>query len=271
VKNSDHETIIHIDGFSYHTDFTGFHTPMTAHIDNQASVSFQPWRLANHLRALGLCMVVSKDGLSLNHLALSQLVLQFNQIPEPLHAIYAPLALWWASGANTLPVLVSNDYYQLGSVHAKLRAWSCAERLSALANSKQESAQGTHFDLVAYLNAMLVACVVSIENNLTLDELDSAASSALLTAITALNIRGTKASDDYLLASKTAVATTLRLCRALGWTPTQIMATPAAEIDLILALLDSGVETTTPPVSNTLPSRSLAAYPDAIVIQVEDD
>lgn len=269
-NNEPNETIIHIDGFTYHTNFTDFHLAMNARVANQPPISFQPWQLANHLRALGACLVITANGIDLNHLAFSRYVLTLNQIPDNLHAYYAPLALWWSSGGNTTPVLLALDCYQLGAnTQARLKPWSCAQRLAALAECRKDSEQGTHFDLSAYLNAMLQASVVAIDTGQTLDELDSAASSALLSAVIALNIRDASANNDYLLNSKEVAALTLRLCRALGWTPSQVMATPAVEIDLILALLDK-VEFNKP-VSHAKPASTLAAYPDAIVIQVEDD
>jgi hypothetical protein len=65
---------------------------------------------------------------------------------------------------------------------------------------------------------------------------------------------------------------TLRLCRALGWTPTQVWATPAVEVDRLLRLLDrtasQRIDARRRPVSR---APSLADHPDATVIRIEDD
>ena len=269
MNKSANETIINIDSLSYHTNFTGFQNTMNAYVANQPVVSFQPWQLGAHLLALSNCLIISANGLGLNHQAFSYQILLHNNIPESVHAVYAPLALWWASGGNTVPIIISADYYQLGNIRAKLRPWSCAERLLALAHCKKESKQGTDFELAAYLSMMINVCVVTIDNDLKLDEVDSASSCALLSAVIALNIRSANPVDESLLNSKEAAQLNLRLCRALGWTPSQIMATPAAEIDLIVALLDKleGGK----PTKSRMSASKLTAYPDAVVIQIEDD
>ena len=258
------ETIITIDGLCYQLQFTGFDTSMTACLLEHPHVTFEPWRLAQHLRALSACLHVSASGLSLNATAFSRLVLTANQIPETLHSIYAPLALWWSSGGDTPAKPLNNGIYQLGNETITLKAWTCAERLKALHDCQKQTEHGTDFDLAAYLMAMLNASLVSIESQKSLNDLDSASSSALLSAVIALN---NHKNDESWLNSKTTAQTVLRLCRALGWTPSQIMATPAVEIDLMLALLDKAEA----PTPSATPSSRLAAYSDAVVIQIEDD
>jgi hypothetical protein len=242
---------------------------MNARTADFPAVSFQPWLLGSHLFAVGACLLITADGLSLNYRDFGRYILKASQIPEALYPVYAPLALWWANGGNVKPLLIAADTYQLGNTRANLRPWRCAERLAALAHCQQDSEQGLNFDLAAYLMAMVKTCVVSIEKDKKLEELDSASCSALLSAIIALNIRSANPSTDYLLSSKQASSDTLRICRALGWTPSQVMAAPAVEIDLILALLNR-VETNNS-VQNSRATSRLADHPDAVVIQIEDD
>lgn len=261
------EAIITIDGLRYQLQFAGFDMPMTACIAPHPQVSFQPWRLAQHLRVLASCLQVTASGLSLNPQTFSRFILNANQIPNSLHNSYAPLALWWSSGGHTEPVTLGAGVYQLDKVTVKLRAWTCAERLQALHECQKQSEYGTDFDLAAYLKAMLQNCVLNIDSGQSLDELDSAATSGLLSAVIALNIRTADSLKESWLASKTSAQLILRLCRVLGWTPSQIMATSAVEIDLMLALLERA-ET---PKPTDAPSSRLAAQPDAVVIQIEDD
>ncbi len=68
--------------------------------------------------------------------------------------------------------------------------------------------------------------------------------------------------------------TTLRLCRALGWTPAQVWSAAATEIDALLALLER-VEAPPPlqPPPPRAPARpgGPASDPDAVIIQVGED
>ena len=101
-----------------------------------------------------------------------------------------------------------------------------------------------------------------------LDDLDARATAVLLHATVALNLAGEE--EEALLeggpAAREWAARTLRLCQALGWTPARVWATPAAEIDRLLRLLDMVRP-------QALPARAprLADHPDATVIRIEDD
>jgi hypothetical protein len=90
----------------------------------------------------------------------------------------------------------------------------------------------------------------------------------LLHATVALNLAGDE--EEALLdggpAAREWAARTLRLCQALGWTPARVWATPAAEIDRLLRMLDL-VQPAAPP----RPPPRLADHPDATVIRIDDD
>jgi hypothetical protein len=125
---------------------------------------------------------------------------------------------------------------------------------------------------------MLEASVRSVEPAGTeLRTLDSASTAALLEAVVALNVAGEE--EAALLSSPEIATSTLRICRELGWTPGQVWATPAPEVDRLLRLMEAargaapsradagrGPSPLPPPMGS-----GIASHPDAIIIQIEDD
>lgn len=264
------ETVVEIDGFAYTLDFTGFEHPMNARLADYPRVSFQPWRFGEHLQALSVCLTVTADGLDLNETAFSRHILLINQIPSEWHDAYAPLALWWASGGGAQPVALADGRYQLTNIQARLRPWCYAERLAALAKCQQTASGGAQFDVIAYLLAMLRHSLVELQPPQALEALDSAAGTALLAAVIALNIHGASPAFSALLNAPHAAANLLKLCRALGWTPSQVLAAPAPEMDLMLALIER-VDNASPSSPATAAAQGMASHPDAVVIRIEDD
>jgi hypothetical protein len=123
------------------------------------------------------------------------------------------------------------------------------------------------------LRHMIAAAVVAVQPaDQDLMALGSIEGAKLLGAVTALCCVGQSAADSLLAnsdgSSQELARTTLRLCQALGWTPSQVWATPAAEIDRLVALLDC-VAGTAKPVSAVKKPR-LSDYADAVTIRVED-
>ncbi|MFZ2725364.1 MAG: hypothetical protein WAX77_03840 [Methylococcaceae bacterium] len=275
MKNNETESVIDIDGLTYHLNFIDFTTPMTAYLANYPHICFQPWRLGDYLSVIGLYLQVNADSLTLNIVGFSEQVLLQNHIPVEYHAAYAPLALWWISGGGSSPVLLSNNLYQVGTVQAQLKAWCYADRLTALAQCQQKEDSGLRVDLAAYLTAMLKASVVSLHPAQALEELDSAASCALLSAVLALNIRASADTHAYqqLLSSPQTAAGVLKICRTLSWTPSQVLAAEAVEMDWLMALMQCAEGTTTQASASEqkLARQGLAAYSDAVMIQIEDD
>jgi hypothetical protein len=260
------DILITIDDKTYATDFNGFDNCMNAHIRSSAAITLKPWTLNAHLAALGACVQASSDDLIFNDGFFSGKILTHSEIPEPLHKEYAPLALWWACGGETKAEALTDGWYKIGSGRFLLRPWTGGERFAALARSRIDTSDGVRFNPEAYLRSLLNASVVAIEPAQLLENLDSASSSALLDVIISLNALTAPASEtlpDFPEMDRLI----LRFCKALGWTPSQVLATPAFELDLLLAI----VERTEAAKPAPRTASGLAAYPDAVVIQIEDD
>jgi hypothetical protein len=263
---ADH--VIDLDGRIYATDFQGFDQPMNARSAAGEAVQLQPWPLSAHLEALDACVVPTAHGLILDTRAFSRHVLAQPGLAEEARTRFAPLALWWASGGDTSPAALGGGWYDCDGVRLQLRSWTHGERFQAMTRCRRADGNGERFDLGAYLRAMLEASVVTIEPARSLDELHAGTTRSLLEAVVSLNVVSPETAADSLADTREADRITLRLCRALGWTPTQVWATPAAEVDRLLRLLDraDARETAAP----TRVAR-LADHPDAVVIHLEDD
>jgi hypothetical protein len=266
VPAADH--VINIDGLVYAIDFRGFDEAMNARSAAGAEVELKPWPLSAHLHALDECVVATAHGLALDTRELSRRVLEYSGVAEDAQTSFAPLALWWASGGETPPATLGGGWYDCGGVRLHLRPWSSGERFRAIARCRRADGDGERFNLGAYLRALLEASVVSVEPARALGELDSGATRSLLEAVIALNVVSPEAPADSIADTPEADRITLRLCRALGWTPTQVWATPAVEMDHLLRLLDRTAATET--VAPTRVAR-LADHPDATVLRIEDD
>jgi hypothetical protein len=266
VPAADH--VIDIDGLVYATDFQGFDKAMNARSAAGAEVDLRPWPLREHLAALDECVVPTAHGLTLDTRELSRRVLAHSGVAEDAQTRFAPLALWWASGGETSPAALGGGWYDCGGVRLHLRPWTSGERFRAMSRCRRAGADGERFDLGAYLRAMLETSVVTVEPARALDELDSGATRSLLEAVVALNVVSPEELADGIPDTPEADRITLRLCRALGWTPTQVWATPAVEMDRLLRLLDR-----TAASESAAPTRvaRLADHPDATVIRIEDD
>ena len=260
--------LIDIDGIVYTTDFQGFDTAMNAQAPAGIQITLQPWPLRAHLAALGECVIPTRLGLALDESAFSRQVLQYSRAPDCMHDVFAPLALWWASGGETLPVALGGGWYTVGAMLAQLRPWASGERFMALARCRVTAEDGMSFNLGAYLRALLEASVVALEPARPLDDLDSGTTRALLASVVALNVTAPDAYAESFPDTPEADRITLRLCRALGWTPTKVWATSALEVDRLLDLLDRIED-----VPRSVPTAvtGLAQHPDAVVIRIEDD
>ena len=263
---ADH--VIDIDGLVYATDFQGFDKPMNARSATGAAVRLEPWPLSAHLAALDECVVATACGLALDAGEFSRRVLAHSGVAGNVQSSFAPLALWWASGGGTSPATLGGGWYDCGGLRIHLRPWTTGERFQAMWRCRRNDGDGERFDLGAYLRAMLAASVAAVEPVRALDELDSGATRSLLDAVVALNVVSPEALADSIPDTPEADRITLRLCRALGWTPSQVWATPAAEVDRLLRLLDR-----TAAAERTTPARAvrIADHPDATVIRIEAD
>lgn len=239
-----------------------------------------PWRLGDHLDALDRYVDAGGGAVHFDHEGFAREVLLKSGAPASLAEELEPLALWWAVGGETgEPGEVKEGKFCAHKLRARLRRWTFAEREGALSASVVARADGAkEFRLARYLRAMLRASVVELDPA-PLEDLEGAEAAALLNAVSALNAEGKSDTDKVIReggdGGKVMAATTLRICRALGWTPSQVWAAPAAEIDRIIALLDlvepqAAARAGAGEPKSQARRPSLADYPDAVIIRVED-
>jgi hypothetical protein len=272
-------SLVEVDAVEYPVHFEGFHQPLHVWLRGEQHVSLRPWTCGEHLAALGRHLKPGASGVTLDTAAFSGEVLAREGLTGALAQEIAPLALWWAAGGGVSSARPGPEgWLELESCRVQLRPWTAGERLQALARCVRGEGSERSFEVGRYLEAMLEASVKAVEPAETaLRALDAASTVALLEAVVALNVPGEE--EGTLLGSPEVAATTLRLCRELGWTPTQVWATPAPEVDRLLRLLDAAQGASAPrstPVPRASPSprphgSRLADHPDAIVIQIEDD
>ncbi|RKH68281.1 hypothetical protein [Corallococcus llansteffanensis] len=264
-----------VDGHRFHIHLEGEEGPLGVESSTGAYVHLARWRLEDHLWALDRFVRFAGRGMEFDHDGFSRALLRRSGVPEELFEELAPIALWWAVGAGSVeaPGSSPEGWVRTGAVQAWLRSWTFAERSKALEASLTLYSDGVrHFSLERYLSTMLTTCVVALEpSDRPWRELDGASATALLDAVVTLNTSG-DCEEDRLLEEgnpgiRALARTLLRLCRALGWTPSRVWATPASEIHRLLALLDA-VEADAPPAAPH--PEGLAAHPDAVVIQVEE-
>lgn len=264
---------LNLAGTAYRLDFAGFHRPLGVATDTLA-VTLQPWTYRRHMDTLRLCTAPSAAGLRLDSRVLCDAVLAGVDAAEAARHELAPIALWWAAGGDA-PLAqppAEGEWLDLGSydnpARVRLHPWTEHQRLTALDASLSEEHDDSWFDPVRYLESMVDASVATLDAPTGLDDLDARATALLLHATVALNVIDEEA--DHLLqggeAARQCAARTLRLCQELGWTPTKVWATPAAEVDRLLRMLDL-----LQPAARTPRRRSLADHPDATVIRIDDD
>lgn len=269
--------ILEVDALAYPVHFQGFHAPLHVWPRGGAPVALRPWTCGEHLAALGRHLKPGAGGAVLDVEAFCAEVLAREGLGGEVARELAPLALWWAAGGGAPPVRPGPDgELVLESCRLRLRTWTYGERLRALAGSVRVADGGRRFDVGRYLGAMLDACVTEVSSVPGgLRALDSASTVGLLDAVVALN---SAEEAEEALGSAEVAAVTLRLCRALGWTPSQVWATPAPEVDRLVRLLEAlrGAAPARPVAAAASRSAAplggsrLADHPDAIVIQIED-
>ena len=248
--------IAEIDGVTFHGHFRGFAQPLEVMLPGGEQLFLRPWRYAMHIAALRESLFSGESGLTLDSQYFASRVLAASEVAQTHLPTLAPIALWWAAGGDGDPPPDTRD---LGTCRVTLRPWTEAERLSALHAARHADT----FDAPLYLDRMVRASAVAFAPHTRLEDLDSRATARLLHAVVALNLPDP--ADDPLMAGGAEEARIiLAMCRTLGWTPGQILATPAAEVDRMRRLLA---------LAETAPARParargrLADYRDATVIQ----
>lgn len=283
-----------VDGVTLTVRFEGFSRPLMVAAPEGEVVSLLPWTYAAHMAALRDSAVTVTGGLALDRAAFAGHVLRHSGLTTAGRDWLLPVALWWAAGGGDTPddtpdAGVANDFLSdrvihrsgdsmsaghapvdLGSTRARLRPWTEGERLAALDATIRGGAAGDWLDGVGYLDAMVRCSLVALEPPAVLEALDSLAVARLLGAVTALNILD-PGRDPLLsgLLPEAVMEGTLELCRALGWTPAQVLGAPAAEVQRLMALLRRTAARSTRPAP--IRPAGLAAHPDATVFTFAED
>ena len=266
--------MINVDGVDHPVRFNGFDRPMEVRAPNGETLMFQPWRYRDHMAALNLCLNFGPKGLELDSEMFCGCVMRGSEIPEDYAVDLSGMALWWAGGGNQLPPVSPNadGWLDLGSTRVKLEPWSNEDRIRALADSLIRDASGESLDVIHYLDTMVRASVKAFNPEMSLDDLDAGAAATLIAGVVSLNMPEEPLLVDGLkrdsLFTVEQSRSTLRLCAALGWTPSKVWQTSAAEVDRLLALLD---RTQSGPSSQFSRRPGLANQPDAVVIHFEED
>jgi len=227
-------------------------TELAASLPGLGAVRLRPWTLGDHLAALDRHAFNAGDGPRIDHEGLAAEVLARTSVAplDPqLAAEMAPLALWWALGGDEAP----------GPVPA-VRPWTSLDR--ARAQDACTDPDTGALRVGSYLRAMVRAVTAP---TLDPDTLHGATAAAFLDALVEANAPDTGLSEGP--GSNALARSTLRLCRALGWTPGQVWSLAAGELDRLLALLD---RLEPPRLAPAAPRRGgLASYPDAVIIEVD--
>lgn len=265
--------MINVDGVDYSVRFDGFDRPLEVRAAGGETLIFNPWRYRDHMVALNSCLNYGPQGLVLDSDMFCGCVMRDSDIPADYAVDFRGIALWWAGGGHQLnPAFPGAEgWLDLGSTRVKLDSWSNEDRIRALADSLIGDTAGESLDVVHYLDAMVRTSVSSFNPAAVLDKLDSGATATLIPAVMSLNMPEETLPVDGLMPDPRFTAeqsrSTLRLCAALGWTPSKVWQTPAAEVDRLLTLLDR----IQPAPSNQSSRRpGLVDQPDAVVIHFEE-
>jgi hypothetical protein len=270
----ENSRVINVDGVDYHARFDGFDRALEIYTAGGETLKLKPWRYRDHMAALNSCLNYGSRGLALDSGRFCDCVMGDPDIPADCDADFRGIALWWAAGGNQPnPASPGADgWLDLGSTRVKLEPWSNADRMQTLADSLIRDASGDSLNVVHYLDAMVRTSIKAIDPETALDDLDAGATVTLIAAAVALNMpqeplpfEGHRHDSVFTAAQSRS---TLRLCAALGWTPSKVWQTPAAEVDRLLALLD---RVQPAPSRQFIHRPGLADQPDAVVIHFEED
>ncbi len=239
----------------YEVIFAGFGADLLVRSPEGEPLSWRPWTLIEHLRALGLCLTTTARGAEVDGERYAALVLDALGAPADRWPGLAPLALWWAAAPGASVV----------GEGLPTRPWTFSERAQTLMEaSEAHDSGGLDLKLDLYLYGMLRASA----QHEGWEQLPAAAGHRLLSEVVRLNhpdLEEERAAEPPAL-----TRALLKVCRALGLTPSQVRALPAAEVDRVLDLLaqDAAADPVAAPRRSRRPK--LADHPDAIVILAED-
>ena len=239
----------------YEVIFAGFGADLLVLSPDGEPLAWRPWTLIEHLRALGLCLRADGPGAAVDGDRYAALVLDAMGAPVERWAALAPLALWWAAAPGASVV----------GEGLPARPWTFAERAQTLMEAgEQHEGGGLDLKLDLYLYGMLRASA----QHEGWEQLPAAAGHRLLSEVVRLNHPDL---DEERAAEPPALTQALlKVCRALGLTPSQVRALPAAEVDRVLDLLAQDALAHPDAVSRRPRRPKLADHPDAVVILAED-
>ena len=279
----------YIGGSPHAIRLSGFDRPLDVALPDGSLIRWPAWSYADHLAGLraGLGLVAARIELDLKRYLAA--MPDYALLSAPEQAALQPLGLWWAIGglSPAAEVAVRDDAggIELDGRRFGLRPWSARARLAAMLACLREvdaGADGGDFDAVGYLDAMVRGTLqpdAPGSAGAPLDRLPTRWALPLIDAVVGLNVLRpeTEPLPGTGPQAQAAAAQTLRLCRALGWTPSQVWSAPAVEVDRLLALLDR-VEPAAAPARAAPPAarparqaaRRLADHPDAVLIRIDD-
>lgn len=292
---------ITVDGRRFEVEVASYDHPLRARAASRDRVGtevwLQPWTCALHLSGLRRNLRVRGESIALDCEGYADEVLAQGRKSAPLPKEFRPLALWWALGLapetteergawSTAAPPDAEGWVFLGSgLRAQLRAWTWGQRSAAQRAHLHAKSDQLEFDPVDYLESMLAQCVIRLVDEVgaevAVTSVNAQATQRLLAALTELNhLNPRDAVDPALMAFPGLADATLRVCAGLGWTPAQVWATPAVELERILALLDatSAHRAGRPPWINDAGAEPgsgqerplrIADYPDAVVIRFD--
>lgn len=268
---------VRIDGRPYAVDPGAVGHPLRARVGVD-EVVLPVWTWGDHRRALRRHLRAEADRLVLDETGYAHELLRHGSVDPARWEELVPLALWWSAGAareadpSELPM--RDGWVSLGGgVRARVRGWSWRERLTALRECMTEEGLHWSVDPLAIVERLVDTGVVELEGPeelavSRLDALEVGLVHRLLVVLTRLSLPRPPAEREPLLADPRLAGAILALCRALRWTPSQVLEAPASEIDDLRALL--GHEPAQPRVTAAAerPVRrgGLHAHPDAVVL-----
>lgn len=281
-----------IDETVFGIEFAGFDCSLRARLstthdmaaNSDGSVYLLPWPCERHLANMARFAEIEQGSVVLDTEGYADELLRWCGVPEPQHLALRPLALWWACGIP--PSRGLGEGYSLATdqqgwlelrpgLRVQLRTWTWGEKLKSLSAHTKTMGDEMQLAPAGYLDDMLRASVVAFtsdtDSDVMLSQLDSQATQRLIQAVVSLNEPDRDEFWTHL--PPDAIGATLRICSELGWTPSQVHAAPASEIDHLLTLLDlaEGHATSLDHSHRHSRHRRIEDFPDSIVIRFDDE
>jgi len=181
--------IIVVDEVAFPVRFQGYDRPLEVLGPDGGTVHLQPWTYRDHMEALRLSLQPTERGLELDTETFCRCVLERSGQGQDGLADLTGMVLWWAGGGEQRAAKITPDgCLELGPARVWLRAWTGAERIRAIADCLTRNEAGESFDIVNYLDAMVRTCIRVFDPVVASEELDAAATAALIEAVVNLNV-----------------------------------------------------------------------------------